>query len=117
MYLAAQLPLEVRSRLGAAGTRRRQWLIERLQQLGDCSAYLAYKCAAPVEIDRLRPGPDAPYLDAGTQMGVAVAEAPEECIKPLVILSAGVVALPKPGPQVHSDLVVAVRPDPGEIIC
>jgi hypothetical protein len=47
----------------------------------------------------------------GTQMDVAVAEALAECIEPLVILGADVLALPKPGPQVLSDLVVAVRPD------
>ena len=57
------------------------------------------------------PGPDAPYLDAGTQMGVAAAEAFEECIELLVILGLGVLALPKPGPEVLPDVVVVVRAD------
>ena len=62
------------------------------------------------------PGPDAPYLDARTQMDVAAAQALEECIELLVILGAGVLALPKPGPKVLPDLVVAVRPDLSEIV-
>src|SRR5712691_11640853 len=96
--------------------RRRKRLVEHRQQLSNRSAYFAGQRAALVEIDRLRPGPDAPYLDAGTQMRVAAAEATEECIELLVILRAGVLALPKPGPQVFPDLVVAVRPDLSEII-
>jgi hypothetical protein len=96
--------------------RRRQRLLERRQQLSNRSAYFPDQRAALVEINRVRPGPDAPYLDAGTQMGVAAAEAAEECIELLVILRAGVLTLPKPGPQVFPDLVVAVRPDLSEII-
>jgi hypothetical protein len=80
--------------------RRRQWLVERRQQLSNGSAYFADQRAALVEINRLRPGPGAPYRDAGTQMGVAAAEAAEEYVELLVILRAGVLALPKPGPQV-----------------
>jgi hypothetical protein len=36
------------------------------------------------------PGPDAPHLNAGTQMGVAAAQALEECIELLVIFGPGV---------------------------
>jgi hypothetical protein len=66
--------------------RRRQRLVERGQQLSNRSAYFADQRAALVEINRLRPGPDAPYLDAGTQMRLAAAEAPEEFIELLACI-------------------------------
>src|SRR5712691_7098193 len=93
-----------------------QWLVERRQQLSDRSADFAGQRAALIEIHRMWPGPDAPYLDARTQMDGAAAQALEECIELLVILRAGVLALPKPGPKVLPDVVVVVRADLSEIV-
>ena len=79
----------------ASGTGRRQRLVERDQQLSDGGAYFAGQRAVLIEIGRVRPGPQAPHFDAGTQMGVSAAEAPEECAELLVILGTGVLALPE----------------------
>jgi len=76
--------------------RRGQRLIERRQQLSDGSADFAGKRAALIEIDRMRPGPGASYLDARTQMDVAVAKALEERVELLVILGAGRAPGPPP---------------------
>src|SRR6266852_5717632 len=97
-------------------TRRGQRLVESRQQLSNRSADFAGQRAAFIEIHRTWPGPDAPYLDARTQMDVAAAKALEECIELLVILGAGVLALPKPGPKVLPDVVVVVRADLSEIV-
>src|SRR6266516_2712397 len=90
---------------------RQQRLVERRQQRSDRIAYFGGKGAALIEFHRVWPGPDAVELDARTQMDRAVAQALEECIELLVVLGGGVLALPKPGPKVLSDLVVAVRAD------
>jgi hypothetical protein len=76
---------EVRSRSGAHQRTPGQRLVERGQQLSDGSADFAGKRSAVIEVDRMRPGPGAPYLDARTQMDVAVAKAPEEGVELLAV--------------------------------
>src|ERR1022692_440786 len=96
-------------------TRRRKRLVERRQQHSDRGAYFAGQRATLIEIDRMCPGPQAPQLDAGTQMDIAASQALEECVELLIVLGAGVLVLPKPGPESLPDLIVVVRADPREI--